>query len=241
MFPKARGSSISARCASISRRNSSSSARRRSEIAETPDPLTDDRHVEVQASLRIKPIALAVRRYSAISVSSCRRPLAVMRYSRTCRPDSDSRHVRFHPAFDQQFLKGGVERSLFDAELVGRQLMDALRDRVAVQRLRRQDAQHQHHERAGRKASFSRHSLPMPTVRRRWVGCQATLGSPKLDNPRTSCRGIPDYQPSPRSRSLVTDGRVGRPPQYAVHCTTSLGWWRHIWALHRSSSCSSGS
>lgn len=54
------------------------------EVAETPDPLTDDRHVECQASSSNKPIALAVRRYSAIWASSCRRPLAVMRYSRTC-------------------------------------------------------------------------------------------------------------------------------------------------------------
>ena len=150
-----------------------------------------------QASLRNKPIALAVRRYSAISVSSCRRPLAVMRYSRTCRPDSDSRHVRFHPAFDEQFLEGGVERSLFDAELVGRQLMDALGDRVAVQWLRRQDAQHQHHERAGRESSFPRHSLLMPTVRPRSAGCQATRWFAAIRQPRTSCRGIPDYQSSP--------------------------------------------
>jgi hypothetical protein len=68
------------------------------QVAETPEPLTDDRHVEVHASARIKLIALAVRRYCAISVSSCRRPPAVMRYSRTFRPDSDSRQAAFtHP------------------------------------------------------------------------------------------------------------------------------------------------
>jgi hypothetical protein len=32
----------------------------------------------------------------------------------------------FDPAFDQQFLQGGVERTFFDAELFGRQQVDAL-------------------------------------------------------------------------------------------------------------------
>ena len=56
-----------------------------------------------------------------------------------------------------------IDPSVVNPELGGRQLMDALGNRVPVQRLPREDAQHQHHEGPGRESSFPRHSLPMPT------------------------------------------------------------------------------
>ena len=65
------------------------------------------------------------------------RPLAVMRYSRTCRPDSDSRHAAFTQPLIEQLLECGVERALFNTELLVRQMMDVLSNRVAVQRLPR--------------------------------------------------------------------------------------------------------
>ena len=46
-------------------------------------------------------------------------------------------------------------------QFVARELVDALRDRVAVQRSRAEYAQDEHDERAGRKASFPRHSVTM--------------------------------------------------------------------------------
>ena len=77
------------------------------QVVETTDPFTDERHRDPHASSSNKPIALVVRRYSAISASSCFRPLAVMRYSRTCRPDSDSRHAAFTQPLISSFWSAG--------------------------------------------------------------------------------------------------------------------------------------
>src|SRR5688572_11469136 len=52
-------------------------------------------------------IAYVTRRYSATSFSSCFFPLAVIRYSRTCRPVSDVVHPAFTHPFSSSFCRAG--------------------------------------------------------------------------------------------------------------------------------------
>ena len=66
--------------------------------------------------------------------------------------------MRRHPAFQQELLERGIERALFDAQLVVREASDPLGDGVAVQRPAREHAQDEHDQGAGRKAVFTRHS-----------------------------------------------------------------------------------
>ena len=75
------------------------------------------------------------------------------------------------PAFDEHFLQRGIEQAFFDGEDFAGQEVNALGDGVAVKRVRLEDAEDEHGERAGRHSIFRpnqhRHNILMP-----WMACQ---------------------------------------------------------------------
>src|SRR5689334_5699818 len=81
-------------------------------------------------------------------------------------PGFRDRRRRLDESLQEQLLQGRVQGSLFDAQFVVRDGLDALGDGVAMERPVGEDAEDQHDEGAGRKAVVPRHSLTMPIVAR---------------------------------------------------------------------------
>ena len=90
----------------------------------------------VYASFMTRPIAADIRSHSRASTASCRRPdrgeLVVLR------PPAElgDGPLRLDPALMLEAMQRGIERALVDLQHVFGDLLDALRDRPAVQRLR---------------------------------------------------------------------------------------------------------
>src|SRR5262245_5270815 len=70
--------------------------------------------------------------------------------------------LRLDPPTRQQLLQSWIERPLLYAQLVARQVANALSDGIAMQRAWPQHAKDQHHEGARRQAGGLRHRRTMP-------------------------------------------------------------------------------
>src|SRR6187399_3391090 len=76
-------------------------------IPNTPPPFPEALKEPAHAVSRMAAIALETRRYSSRSRSSCRRPAAVRRYSRTGRPVSDVAALALTHPLSSSFWSAG--------------------------------------------------------------------------------------------------------------------------------------